>query len=120
MAKRKSNKQIKQAIVDVTLKGRKALWHGEESEIFAAKSVKHLNDEFGVIDDDYPNDNAGVAFKSWKPWWIPCLNEKEPGVNGHPVKMKDGSIHPHYVSLPLICNVYGGSDSICQVSTSYN
>lgn len=116
----KTNKQIKQAIVDVTMKGRKALWHGEESEIFAAKSVEQLNDEFGVPDEDYPDECGGIAFKSWKTWWIPCLNEKEPGLKGQPVKMKDGTIHPHYVSLPLICNVYGDGDCIAQVSTSYN
>ncbi|CAH9016526.1 hypothetical protein VP137E351_P0068 [Vibrio phage 137E35-1] len=31
------NIRAKQMIADVALKGRKAIWYGEESEIFAAK-----------------------------------------------------------------------------------
>lgn len=120
MAKRTSNHEIKRIIAVAVLKGRKALWHGEVSEVFAANSVEQLNEEFGVIDEENPNENVGVSFTGVKGWWKPCVNEKEEGLRGQPVKNKDGTINPNYISLPLICNVYGDGETIAQVSTSYN
>lgn len=119
MAKRISNLAIKQAIAEVTLKGRKALWHGEVTEVFAANSTDQLNEEYGIIDEENPNDDVGVSFTGFKGWWRPCMNEKEEGLRGQPVKRKDGTINPNYIYLPLICNVYGDADCIAQVSTSY-
>lgn len=119
MAKRTSNLAIKQSIVDVVLDGRKAFWHGEETEVFAANSVDQLNDEYGIIDEEEPEKSGGISFTNIKGWWIQCLNEKEEGLRGRTVYRKDGTVNPNYLYLPLICNVYGKADCIAAVSTSY-
>lgn len=115
------NKQVKQMIVSVVLQGRKAIWHGEETEIFAANSVEQLDEEFGKMDDElFYDENSNVVSNNWKFWWTPCAFEI--GIDemkGQPVKNKDGSINPYYESLPLICGVYGDSNTIAMVSTSY-
>ncbi len=93
------NKQVKQMICDITLQGRVAMWHGDESEIFAAKNLEQLNEEFGV--EEFPDKFNNVISKSYKFWWLPCVDE-------------DGNV------LPSISGVYGGGDDVAQVSTSYD
>lgn len=94
------NKRAKQMICDVVLQGRVAIWHGEESEIFAAKNLKQLNDEFGM-NEEFPDKFDNVISKDYRFWWKPCIDE-------------EGNV------LPLICGVYGGADDVAQVTTSYN
>lgn len=106
-------------ISDVALKGRKAIWYVEESEIFAANSVKQCHEEYSCGDND--ECEGGVISLNWRFWWIPCAFEiGVDDMKGKPVKNKDGSINPYYESLPLICGVYGDENEICQISTSYN
>lgn len=113
------NKQAKQMIADVALKGRKAIWYGEESEIFAANSVQQCHEEYSWSEDD--ECQGEVIPSSWKYWWKPCAFEIGiDDMKGNPAKNKDGSINPYYEILPLICGVYGDENEICQVSTSYN
>ncbi|AUS00312.1 hypothetical protein NVP1273O_35 [Vibrio phage 1.273.O._10N.286.54.C7] len=113
------NKIAKQMIADVALKGRKAIWYGEESEVFAANSAKQCHKEYSCGDDD--ECEGGIVSSDWRFWWSPYAFEI--GIDemkGKPVINKDGSINPYYESLPLVCGVYGGPNDIAQVSTSYN
>lgn len=112
------NKRVKQMLFDVVLKGRKAIWYGEESEIFAANSVEQCHEEFKLSDDD--ECEGGVISSNWRYWWAPCAFEiGVDNIKGGLVKNKDGSINPYYESLPLICGVYGDANTVAQVSTSY-
>lgn len=114
------NKQVKQMIADIVLHGRKAVWYGEESEIFAANSVKQCHEEYSYEDDD---ECLGEIISShWKFWWQPCLFEFD--YRNEKIKGKqytdNRDIIQHYQRLPLICAVYGSTNDISQVSTSYN
>ncbi|MPX98234.1 hypothetical protein EHW61_16535 [Salinivibrio sp. VYel6] len=108
------NKRAKQMIVDVTLKGRKAIWHGEESEVHAAKSVEQINDHYGM------DEGGEVITSNWHYWWQMQLCEIGDKMVGKPAIGRDGTVIPHYELLPLVCAVYGNADDVCQVSTSYN
>ncbi|WP_114774495.1 hypothetical protein [Vibrio cholerae] len=119
------NKRVKQMICDVVLQGRKAFWHGEESEVFAAKSVDQLNDEFGMEEaaDEYGN----LVSANWRYFWRPCVSEKEWNsqtgkhiTKGQPAYNKKGHLLAEYEVLPLICGVYGDAEDIAQLTTSYN
>ncbi len=119
------NKKVKQMLFDVVLKGRKAIWHGDESGVFAAKSLEQLNAEFGV--EEFPDEYGCVVSSNWKYWWTPCTSEKEFNrktgkyiTKGAPVFNRKGELVECYEKLPLICGVYGGSDDIAQVLTSYS
>lgn len=113
------NKRVKQMIAYVALQGRKAIWYGEESEVFAANSVEQCHDEFKWSDND--ECEGGIIYSSWRYWWSPCAFEiGVDDMKGNPVRNKDGSINPYYESLPLICGVYGDKETVAQVSTSYN
>ncbi|EOW9163191.1 hypothetical protein ACN1T8_003812 [Vibrio cholerae] len=122
MAKRIKNKQAKQMISDVVLKGRKAFWHYEESEIFAAQSLEQLNDSFRMDADE-----AGDLLSAdWRYFWKPQLSGKAWDAKkrkcitkGAPAFNSDGEALNHCEILPLICAVWGGKDVICQISTSY-
>lgn len=108
--KRKSNKQVKAMILDVALQGRKTFWHGESSDIFAAKSAEHIRDYFGENSDDCETEQMKGSVKFW---WSDCVNEIED-------KVKGKRIDKYHELLPLVCNLYGNRDTVCQVSTSYN
>lgn len=119
------NKRVKQMIADVVLQGRKAFWHGDETEVFAAKSFDQLNDEFGM--EEFPDEFGNVVATNWKYWWKCCVSEKEwchkKGkyiTKGSPVHNRKGEIMEELERLPLICGVYGGAEDVAQVSTSYN
>lgn len=128
MAKRKRNKQVKQMIADIVLDGRKAFWHGETTEIFAAQSVSQLNEEFGLVDEDLPEDEqGGLVSANYKWWWGSVLCEIEGKRKGQKPNMrKDTPEHvkkhyeEHYQCLPAICFVFKDGNSISQISTSYN
>ena len=120
------NKHVKQMISDVVLKGRVAIWQGDESEVFAAKSLKQIEDEFGVT-EEFPDEHGNIVSKSWKYWWTTCVSEKEWDTKkqkyvtkGSVVKNKDGEPVNYYERLPLICGVYGGTNDVAQVLTSYS
>lgn len=170
------NKTFKQSQVDSLLKGRKLFWYGEESELFLAKSLQHLEDEFG--EGYYPHADGeygycGEVKVDWRYWWQPCLCEKGTdvvtglpitkgtppwipginciywdGLNGRDVVKflgqelpfmcsdmyacksggrvfalsKDDIDHKNYYfeTLPLITCIYGDTDDVAQISTSYN
>lgn len=120
------NKRAKQMICDVVLQGRVAIWHGEESEVFAANSVEQLDEEFGKLDDEaYYDNNGNVVSKNWRYWWSPCVCEKQWKDGkyitcGTPVYNRSGELMEEFEKLPLICGVYGGGDDVAQVTTSYN
>jgi hypothetical protein len=121
------NKQVKQMIVDSLLQGRKAFWHGEESEVYAAKSLQCLDEEFGVQDDYCYDKNGNVAWSNYKTWWKPCLSEKcwdskngKFTTKGKTVYNKDGELVECHEILPLICAVYGDKEDIAMITTSYN
>lgn len=119
------NKRVKQMIADIILQGRKAVWYGEETEIFAALNEQHCEDEFkeGYFPKTEKYDYCGIASSDWKYWWQPCAYEfdyKTERMSGGVVKNSHGDILPYYQSLPLLCGVYGNSDDVVQVSTSYN
>lgn len=123
------NKTIKQMLVDVVLQGRKAIWYGEETEIFACKSVEQLEAEFkeGCLKEMRECLEAGersdfARWANWKGWWRPCVFERRSlaTMKGKPVCRRDGSIAPYLESLPIICSINGGADDIVLVSTSYN
>ncbi|MGD8109347.1 hypothetical protein [Vibrio sp. TRT 17S01] len=132
MAKRVSNKKAKQMICDVVLQGRKAIWYGEESEVYAAQSAEQIEKYFGT--DSLEEMREGlkkgeskdfVISRNWRYWWTPCICEKEWGngkyiTRGVPVRNKKGELIEHYEALPLICGVYGDSETVAQVTTSYN
>ncbi|MES1922266.1 hypothetical protein MHBO_003774 [Bonamia ostreae] len=112
-------------LVSIVLKGRKAIWHSEESEVFAANSLEQLEDEFEVLEDSR-DDFKNIVSANWRYWWQPCLSEKC-FVNGKyvtrgakAINKRTGGVMENYEVLPLICGVYGGKDDICQVTTSYN
>ncbi len=120
------NKNAKQMISDAVLKGRVAIWQGDESEVFAAKSLKQIEDEFGVT-EEFPDDNGNVVSRNWKYWWTLCVSEKEWDsknkkylTKGSKVLNKDGSAINYYERLPLICGVYGGENDVAQVLTCYS
>lgn len=120
----KSNKQVKQMIADIKLQGRKAIWSGEESEVFAAKNLKQVEDEFGIT-EEFPDEYNNVVSTSWRFWWKPCLSEKvwKDGkyiTRGKPAYNRCGELMEAFEYLPLICGVYGGADDVVQVYTSYN
>lgn len=113
-------------ISDIVLKGRKAIWQGDETEVFAAKSLEQIEREFGVT-EEFPDEHGNIVSRSWKYWWTPCVSEKEWDSNkkkyitkGGVVKNKTGEIIYYYEKLPLICGVYGGADDVAQVLTSYS
>lgn len=119
------NKRVKQMIADVTLQGRKAFWHGEETEVFAAKNFEQLNGAFGMDEDKDASGNLVSA--NWRYFWRPCVSEKEWNsqtgkyiTKGQPVYSKKGHLLAEYEVLPLICGVYGGAQDIAQLTTSYN
>ena len=118
------NKRVKQMICDVVLKGRKAVWYGDETEVFAAKSLKQIEDEFGIT-EEFPDEYNNIVSANWRYWWKVCLSEKEYTngkyiTKGASVYNKHGELIPEYERLPLICGVYGGADDVAQVLTSYN
>ncbi|EGR3853003.1 hypothetical protein DEH12_16710 [Vibrio cholerae] len=124
MAKRIKNKQAKQMISDVVLKGRKAFWHGEESEVFAAQSFEQLNDFFGM--EEATDEDGNLASADWRYFWKPQLcgkawdaKKRKCITKGAPAFNSDGEALNHCEILPLICAVWGGKDDICQISTSY-
>lgn len=130
------NKRVKQMLFDVVLKGRKAIWYGEESEVYAAQNVAQIEKYFGTnyleemredirksIEENESEDF--VISRDWRFWWSPCVCEKayKNGkyiTRGGPVLNKQGELIKHYESLPLISAVYGDSETVAQVSTSYN
>lgn len=117
------NKRVKQMLFDVVLKGRKAIWYGEESEIFAANSVEQCHEEFKLLDND--ECEGGVISSNWRYWWTPCVCEKayKNGkyiTRGGPVLNKQGELIKYYESLPLISAVYGNSETVAQISTRDN
>ena len=119
------NKKFKQMLVDVVLQGRKAYWYGEESETFAAPSLREFEDEFG--ENFIEECEVGLAWKSYKTWWKPCLCEKawdsDKGkyiTKGKPVYNKQGELIEYWEYLPLINGVYGGKDDVAMLTTSYN
>lgn len=119
------NKKVKQMLFDVIVKGRKAIWYGEESEVFAANSMEQIEEHFGedLLSELTENDGDCVLpkSKSYKFWWKPCAFEIGiDDMKGKPVINKDGTVNPYYESLPLICGVYGDKEEIVQVATSYN
>ncbi|HEJ2457999.1 TPA: hypothetical protein SLZ51_002349 [Vibrio cholerae] len=125
MAKRINNKQVKQMISDVVLQGRKAFWHGEESEVFAAKSFEQLNDYFGM--EEAEDERGNLVSTNWQYFWRPCVSEKgwdnKKGryiTKGAPCYNKRGELINEYEVLPLICGVYGNAEDIAQLTTSYN
>ncbi|GAB3528565.1 hypothetical protein [Photobacterium alginatilyticum] len=119
----KSNKQVKQMITDVTLQGRKAIWFGEESEIFAAKNLEQLENEFGEK-EEFPDAYGNVVSADWRFWWKPCLCEKDYKngkyiTHGQPAYNRQGELTVAFEYLPLICGVYGNTNDVAQVSSSY-
>lgn len=125
MSKRTSNKKAKQMIADVVLQGRKAFWHGDETEVFAAKSFEQLNDEFGM--EEFPDDEGNLVAANWKYWWKTCVSEKKwcnkKGkyiTKGQLMYGADGELIQEHERLPLICGVYGGADDVAQILTSYS
>lgn len=122
------NKTVKQMIVDVVLQGRKAIWYGEETEIFACQNVEQIEAEFkeGCLTEMREYLESGersefVSWTDWKEWWKPCVFEigTEPR-KGKPVINSNGTINPYMEVLPIICGVNGDANKICQISTSYN
>ena len=70
---------------------------------------------------------VGLAWKSYKTWWKPCLCEKawdsDKGkyiTKGRPVYNKQGDLIEYLEYLPLINGVYGGKDDVAMLTTSYN
>ncbi|ELJ8564032.1 hypothetical protein RUK47_002934 [Vibrio cholerae] len=125
MAKRIKNKQAKQMISDVVLKGRKAFWHGEESEVFAAQSFEQMNDEFGM--EEAADEHGNLVSADWRYFWRPCVSEKEWDskkgkyiTKGAPCRNKEGELMAEYEVLPFICAVYGNADDVAQLTTSYH
>ncbi|OOF25080.1 hypothetical protein BZJ19_10195 [Salinivibrio proteolyticus] len=117
----KRNKRIKQSIVDVTLKGRKAYCYEDESEIYAAKSAEQIKEEFPPLCSQDEDDLlTELVSADWRYWWQPQLCEIGDKMVGKPAIGRDGTAIPHHELLPLICAVYGDGDDVCQVSTSYN
>ena len=116
------NKQAKQMIVDITLKGRKCFWFGEDSEMYAAKSLQQLIDIYGDPDPDFPEDEkGGLVSSNYKVWWKPILVVKGDGYcKGAKVKDKYGKVSEIYETSPLISGVFGNEDQDCPVSTSYS
>ncbi|HDY8168844.1 TPA: hypothetical protein RQK98_004173 [Vibrio vulnificus] len=118
------NKRAKQMITDVVLQGRKAIWSGDETEVFAAKSLKCIEDEFGIT-EEFPDEYGNVVSANWRYWWRPCLCEKQYQngkyiTRGKPAYNRHGELMEEFEYLPLICGVYGAADDVAQVSTSYN
>lgn len=117
------NKKIKQSIVDVVLQGRRAIWFGEETEVFAAISHSQLEDEFGPAADYEKDDNENVISKDWRYWWKPIASEKQFSegrfiTKGSKVYSKKGELIEYLEKLPLICGVHGNRYTISQVSTT--
>lgn len=130
------NKRAKQMIFDVVLKGRKAIWYGEESEVYAANSVEQIEKYFGTdyleemredirktIEENGEEDF--VISRNWRYWWTPCVCEKEYKdgkyiTRGGTVFNRSGELIKYYETLPLVSAVYGDSETVAQVSTSYN
>ncbi len=95
------NKAAKEMMTTTTLKGRKVFWFGEETEIFVAKSLQQLVDEFGLPDEDEALAEQGGKVRLSYLW--------KKGYN------EEGSS-----TEPVINWVYGDTDTICQLSSSYN
>lgn len=122
------NVKVKQMLFSVILKDRKAIWYGEESEIYAANSIEQIENHFreGLDTDDLIDEHKNVISKNWRYWWRPIVSEKEYKkgkfiTKGTPVKSKStGKVMKEFERLPLICGVYGDKEEIVQVATSYN
>ncbi|MEZ9372138.1 hypothetical protein AB4235_05590 [Vibrio cyclitrophicus] len=118
------NKRVKQMIVDITLQGRKAIWSGDESEVFAAKDIEHVEQYFGIT-EEFKDEHDNVASSNWRFWWAPCLCEKEYKdgryvLRGKQAFNKHGEKMEQFETMPLICGVYGDASDVAQILTSYN
>lgn len=118
------NKQAKQMIVDITLKGRKAIWSGDESEVFAAKDIEHVELYFGIT-EEFKDEYDNVVSSNWRFWWAPSLCEKECKngryvLKGKQAFNKHGEKVEHLEIMPLINGVYGDANDVAQILTSYN
>ncbi len=122
------NTKVKQMLVSVILDGRKAIWYGEDSEVYAANSLEQIEDHFRECLDgeDCTDEHKNVISSNWRYWWTPCVSEKECKkgklvTKGTQVKSTiTGKVMEQYERLPLICGVYGSAKDISQVLTSYN
>ena len=92
----------KQIIENAVLKGRKVFWFGEETEIFVAKSVEQLVEEYGLQDEDETLEEQSGQLPISYLWRIRLLDEL------------DGTCHN------AINYVYGDKDTVVQLTTSYN
>lgn len=100
-------------IVDVMLKGRRAYWVGEETEIFVAPSHDAL------INESVHEEAEWGEILGWKVWWTYCLNEIDAdSPQGKPV-LRDGERLNHLTLFPLICNAYGDSEEVAVISSQY-
>lgn len=94
------NSKVKQMITNEVLKGRKLFWFGEETEIFVAKSLQQLADEFGWPEEDEPVSEQGGEIPLS---WLWKLGYDEEGTTTRAINW-----------------VYGDAGSVCQLSSSYN
>lgn len=76
------NKKVRQAIVDVKLKGRKLFWFGEESEVFLARNIQQLVSDFGLPDDMETIEEQSGQFQDvckfmWMKGWCEDTQKSE-------------------------------------------